>query len=204
MSLLGAWQVPDTESSADNDFGSVPTLFSGTVSPGAPRRPLVGVGSKNGIFYVFDRSHIGSGPVARLRIAKGGTCGECGEGIIAPAAYDGTTLYVAGGSPPGSTTDNGVIEAFNPDSLRSPLWTHRTNGMILAALTAAPGIVVAGVGNHTLVVNARNGVTVASLRRARGPSMGRRPSRTGCCTRATPVGGCSPTASTELSAATPT
>jgi hypothetical protein len=163
MSLLGAWQVPDTESSADNDFGSVPTLFTGTVGRGAPRRPLVGIGSKNGVFYVFDRTHIGSGPLVRLRIATGGTCGECGQGIIAPAAYDGNTLYVAGGSPPGSTPDKGIIEAFNPNSLQSPLWTHGTDGMILDALTAAPGIIVAGEGNHILIVNARTGATVATL-----------------------------------------
>ena len=163
LQVVSAWEVPASESSADNDFGSVPTLFSGTATKGGARRSLVGIGSKNGIFYVFDRTNLAAGPVIALHIAIGGTCGECGAGIIAPAAYDGSTLYIAGGAPPGGNGNKGVVDGFDPNALDTPLWIHGTSGILLGAVTAAPGIVVVSEGNQVLILNAHTGDTVATL-----------------------------------------
>jgi outer membrane protein assembly factor BamB len=49
LTLQGRWQIPAAEQTADGDFGSTPTLFTGTVSPGAPQRSLVGIANKNGL-----------------------------------------------------------------------------------------------------------------------------------------------------------
>jgi hypothetical protein len=98
LSLLSSWQIPSKEQITDGDFGSAATLFSGTVSSSGSPRSLVGVPNKNGTFYVFDRTALGSGPVARLGTGAPGSCPECGAGAISPSAWDGSTLYVAGGS----------------------------------------------------------------------------------------------------------
>ena len=58
--------------------------------------PLVGVINKNGVFYAFKRDALPSGPVWRTRIAKGGANPIAGNGDMASAAFDGTTLYVGG------------------------------------------------------------------------------------------------------------
>lgn len=97
LSPIDAWRVPRSEQVFDSDFGSTPTVFDGTIAPGGSMRPLVGA-NKNGTFYVFDRGSLAPGPVARLQIADPGSDPEDGDGSIAPSAFDGKLLYVAGGS----------------------------------------------------------------------------------------------------------
>jgi polyvinyl alcohol dehydrogenase (cytochrome) len=158
LTLVSSWQVPASQSSDDNDFGSAPTLFSGTVTPTGAKRSLVGIGSKNGLFYVFNRASLGAGPVAQLRIAIGGTAPEDGQGTISPAAWDGTSLYVGGGQPFANNTSlKGVVYAWNPNNLSAPLWTDPMPGTVLGAVTAAPGIVVFGQGPTLSVVRASDG-----------------------------------------------
>jgi outer membrane protein assembly factor BamB len=161
LSLLSYWQVPTTEQApgGDSDFGAAPTLFSGTVTQGGAVRSLVGVPNKNGLYYVFDRSAISTGPVARLRAAVTGDCPECDEGSISPSAWDGTTLYIAGGK----TTINGTaypgsVRAWNPNSLSAPLWqAGLPDGPVLGAVAAAPGLVAVGEGSYTVVLSASDG-----------------------------------------------
>jgi hypothetical protein len=102
------------------------------------------------------------------RAAIGGTCAYCGVGTISPVAYDGSTLYVGGGSPEAGSTYKGVVYAFNPNLLGSPLWTHATSDTVMAAVTAAPGIIVVGEGKYVLVIDTHNGRTVASLSKGTG------------------------------------
>lgn len=158
LTVVSSWQVPASQSSGDNDFGSAPTLFSGTVTPTGARRSLVGIGSKNGLFYVFNRTSLAAGPVAQMRIAIGGTAPEDGEGTISPAAWDGTTLYVGGGQPFANNTSlKGVVYAWNPNNLSAPIWTDPMPGTVLGAVCAAPGIVVFGQGPTLSVVQASDG-----------------------------------------------
>jgi len=40
LTLVSSWQIPAKQSFPDDDFGSTPTLFAGTVSPGGAQRSL--------------------------------------------------------------------------------------------------------------------------------------------------------------------
>jgi outer membrane protein assembly factor BamB len=169
LTLLGAWTVPAVEQIGgtthnDSDFGSTPTLFTGTVRPGGALRNLIGVANKNGIYYVLDRSNVAQGPVARLRIAMPGESPEVGDGSISPSSWDGTQLYVAGGrtalGPLGSKSFQGSLNAFNPNNLSSPnpVWSDVfTDGPVLGAVTSSPGLAVVGEGPFTVMVNSGNG-----------------------------------------------
>ena len=158
LSVLGSWQIPGNEKTSDGDFGAAPTLFSGTVSPGGTLRSLVGVPDKNGVFYVFDRSQVSTGPVAKPHVAVAGDCPQCGKGSISPGAWDGTTLYVAGGNTTiKGTSYAGSLRAFNPNNLSTPLWEDGLDGSVLGAVAAAPGLAVVGEGHYTVVVDASNG-----------------------------------------------
>jgi glucose dehydrogenase len=70
LALRAYWHLPAVEQTpgGDSDFGSAPTLFSGTVTSGGRERGLVGVVNKNGVYYVFDRNDLSGGPVARLPV----------------------------------------------------------------------------------------------------------------------------------------
>jgi len=113
LSLVGAWQVPNIQQGDDTDFGNTPTLFQASVN--GVKQEMVGIASKNGSFYAFDRDALNKGLVWSDTIDQGGTCGECGDGSISPAAWDGTLLYVASGH---TTIDGmpyqGSLRAINP------------------------------------------------------------------------------------------
>ncbi|MDR3634067.1 MAG: PKD domain-containing protein, partial [Isosphaeraceae bacterium] len=170
LSLLSAWQIPTSEQVTDGDFGAAATLFNGTVSSSGSPRSLVGVPNKNGTYYVFDRTAVGSGPVARLGTGASGSCPECGDGSISPSAWDGSTLYVAGGSTSiKGTTYPGSVRAWNPNSLAAPLWeVGMPDGAVLGAVAGTPGLVAVGEGSFTEVLSASTGnvvlrVPVASI-----------------------------------------
>jgi len=162
LRVQGHWQIPAAESVFDSDFGSTPTLFRGTLTPDGAVRALVGVVNKNGIYYVFDRAGLDRGPVARLRIATGGNPPTSGNGSISPSAFDGSRLYIGGGH---ITVDGrlypGTISAYDPNDLRAPLWrSGLSNGPLLGAVTALPGLVVVGAGSSMLVIDSARGTVI--------------------------------------------
>jgi len=173
LSLVDYWSVPPSEQFEDVDFGATPTLFTGTVTPTGARRQLVGAVNKNGTYYVFDRSNLHAGPVARLKAADNPrVCGSaCPEGVVsvAPSAWDGSTLYVGGIT----ITLKGIqypgsITAWNPNNLLAPVWQKGLlQGHVLAAVTAAPGLVVVEAGSSLLVVRSSDG-TILFTGRANG------------------------------------
>lgn len=164
LSFVDSWHVPAAEQVVDSDFGSTPTLFKGTVWKGGPLRGLVGVANKNGTYYVFDRANLHQGPMARVSIAKPAEDPFLG-GSISPSAWDGKRLYVAGGpAKVGFVNAKGSLRALDPNNLGKPIWSlAMTDGPVLAAVTAAPGIVVVGEGRYTVVVNSATGGTIAML-----------------------------------------
>ena len=159
LKLVGHWQVPPSQHGPDSDFGSTPTLF--TAATGGRTRAMVGLANKNGVYYAFDRAHIGTGPVWHARVASPGTCPECGPAAISPSAWDGRLLYIAGGNVViNGTKCRGTLRAARPATGRL-IWRRCLPfGPVLGAVTAVPGVVVIGTGAHVLAVNARTGATL--------------------------------------------
>ncbi|MEO6795566.1 MAG: PQQ-binding-like beta-propeller repeat protein [Candidatus Dormibacter sp.] len=158
LHVIGHWQVPQAEAVVDSDFGSTPTLFSGTVTGGGARRRLVGVANKNGTYYVFDRAGLDRGPVARLRIADGGNPPTSGNGSISPSAFDGARLYVGGGHlAVNGQLVAGTLSAFDPDHLQAPIWRTGLSGPVLGAVSAIPGAAVVAAGSSVVMVDSSGG-----------------------------------------------
>lgn len=162
LSYVSSWQVPPPR----HEFGSTPTLFQATI--GGVIHQLVGVANKEGIYYAFDRQAISLGPVWQTTIAASGACPECGQGSIAPSAWDGSTLYVAGGKTTiGGKSCLGSLRALNPAD-GTFLWKDCLNdGPVLAAVSAVPGVAVVGEGKHLVVVATATGKILFNYTAAR-------------------------------------
>ena len=151
---------------SDGDFGATPTLFKAVI--GGVTRSLVGVVNKNGIYYACDRTAIRHGYVWSAKIATiGGGCGpDCGDGSISSSAWDGSTLYLAGGQTTiGGASCQGSLRAVNP-ATGTFLWEHcMTQGPVLGAVTMVPGVAFVGEGNTMVAVAASDGHTLFSFSR---------------------------------------
>jgi polyvinyl alcohol dehydrogenase (cytochrome) len=160
LGVIDHWQVPIAQAISDGDFGSTPTLFTRKIS-NKNTQAMVGIVNKNGVYYAFRRGYLRKGPVWQMRIAPGGTCPECGVGPIAPSAWDGQSLYVAGDN----TTINGVncagsVAALNPVTGGIRWQRCLADGPVLGAVASAPGVVAVAEGNQMLVVSATSGQTL--------------------------------------------
>jgi hypothetical protein len=132
--------------------------------------PLGGAVNKNGIFYVFKRDALPSGPVWQTRVATGGANPTTGNGPIAPAAFDGTAVYVGGDNTSGCS---GTVNALNP-STGAFIWKHcfTDGGWVDGAVTVTSGGVVAvGEGSNIAVVSAATGASLFTYATA-GPIWG--------------------------------
>ncbi|HZC07192.1 MAG TPA: PQQ-binding-like beta-propeller repeat protein [Ktedonobacterales bacterium] len=151
LSYVASWQVPASQAIGDGDFGSTPTIFNS----------MLGIVNKNGIYYAFQRNQLAAGPVWQTQVADPGESPEGGQGSISPSAWDGTNLYVAGGS----VTINGVsctgsLRALNPSS-GAIIWSQcLTGGPVLGPVTAVPGLAIVGAGQDLVVVNSSSGQRV--------------------------------------------
>lgn len=155
---IDTWKVPKAELvNPDDDFGSVPILFSGQIN--GQTEPLIGAPNKNGIFYIWNRNDLAAGPAYRLTVANPNAAD------IAPAAFDGTTLYIGTTA---TTSANGVrqpgsVRAFNVNSLPQQAWQTALIAPVLASVTAAPGIVIVGAGHRIYILNATSGSIITTL-----------------------------------------
>ena len=158
LHVVDHWAVPQTSRSWDTDFGSTPNLFTATIN--GKTRALIGVVNKNGIYYTFDRTAIGAGPVWQTRVATGGSSPEAGEGTIAPSAWDGQshTLYTGGDFVTiAGQLCAGSISAVDPNTGRFKWRDCLSDGFVIGAVSGAPGFVVVGEGTHLLVVRTSDG-----------------------------------------------
>lgn len=151
------WQLSSTDrTNTDDDFGSVPILFSRIVN--GQTQLLVGAPNKNGIFYIWDCNDLAKGPLYRLTVAN------ALASDIAPAAFDGTTLYIGTTKTTvGGLTQPGSVRAFHVDSLPTQAWETTLAAPVLASVIAAPGIVVVGAGKKMSVLDANTGTVITSL-----------------------------------------
>lgn len=159
LSLLSSWQVPAIARKGDKDFGATPTLFQATI--GGALHKLVGVVGKNGIYYTFDRKAISNGPVWQDQIAVSGNDPLAGEGSISSSAWDGATLYIAGGNT--TITGNscqGSLRAMNPATGTIKWEACLHDGPVLGAATAVNGVVALGEGPTLVLIATNSGQTL--------------------------------------------
>jgi polyvinyl alcohol dehydrogenase (cytochrome) len=153
LARLDSWSAPP-ELVPDSDWGATTTLFS------AAGRHFVGSVNKNGIYYALDRDHLSAGPVWTQRVGVGGDCPQCGTATISPSAWDGKQLYVASGI----TTINGAscagsLRALNP-ATGAFIWENCiSDGPVLGAVTAVPGVATVGAGTAIVVADTATGKT---------------------------------------------
>ena len=168
--VKGYWHIPEAQQAPDGDFGSVPTIFDAPI-PGTSGH-LLAIANKNGNFYALDRDNLSAGPVWTLHIAISGASPLAGEGALSPAAYDGQTLYVAGGN----TTVNGVacktaMRAVNPVN-GTVVWAHcfsaTTDGPVLAPTVVANGVVYVCEGQYLVALDASSGNVLKAFQSSAG------------------------------------
>jgi polyvinyl alcohol dehydrogenase (cytochrome) len=155
FSLVASWQVPYSQRVGDGDFGTTPTLFDVTVN--GQVRHMVGAGNKNGLYYAFNRTNIAAGPIWKLQVAFG-SGDPTVAGTVSSSAWDGTTLYVAGGKTQygSGPACAGSVRAVNPIT-GHVLWKTCMSNPVLASLTAIPGVVFAGAYTNFYALSATNG-----------------------------------------------
>lgn len=160
LSLVGFWRIPRAQRLAfpDSDFITAPTLFQARI--GGATEKLVGAVNKNGVYYAFRRGALSKGPLWRFQVAgTGGGCGpECGDGSVSPSAWDGNTLYVAGGQTSiGGISCKGSLRALNPSN-GAIIWAACfANGPVLGAVSLVPGVAVVGEGYRIMLVSTSDG-----------------------------------------------
>jgi polyvinyl alcohol dehydrogenase (cytochrome) len=162
FSLVGSWQVPGSDAVTDGDYGSTPTLFQATIQ--GTSHSMVGLVNKDGYYYALDRTKVSAGALWKVRISVGGSSPETGNGSISSSAYDGSTLYAAGGiTTIGGRTCHGSLRALDPNT-GAFLWQMCLSNPVLDSVAAIPGLVVVGSGNTMSVVNSATGNTLYSYR----------------------------------------
>jgi hypothetical protein len=133
------WQLYNsTVVGDDNDFGSTPNLFS-FVYHNITYQAL-GVGNKNGIYYILNR--LNGTPIENFKIGT-----EYGSGIIGLAGviYDGQNdpeLFVPSQyNKSGVFGNGGVVEAVFPSN-RTVAWKFYTSGDMIGSVSIVKGAIL--------------------------------------------------------------
>lgn len=127
----------------DFDFGAVPNLFEAEI--GGQMRDLVGVGGKDGTYYVLDRDGVNQitgriEPYWQTNVVPGGPAGgmigaaSVGEGIIAVATAPGFSPF---------DPQKPAVHAFNP-STGEIVWQYSDVDPAFGPTMGVPGLVIAG------------------------------------------------------------
>lgn len=127
--------LPTNSLEDDIEWGSSPTLFT---SPDGT--PLVAATGKDGLLYTLRREDLL--PQWTTPLAIQCVCPECGCGSISTPAFDGVRLYVGAGVSNPDEFEAGTIYSIDP-ATGAVLWSRRTYGTIIGAVTAANGLVFA-------------------------------------------------------------
>ncbi len=161
LSLISSWQIPITERGPDSDFGASATLFNATI--GGTVHKLVGAVDKNGYYYALDRAGtaMSNGPVWKAKIAEGGECPQCGQGSISSSAWNGKTLFVAGGKTTiKGMTCKGSLRALYP-ATGAFIWERCfADGPVMGSVTMVPGVAAVVAGPNLILVSSVTGKTL--------------------------------------------
>jgi outer membrane protein assembly factor BamB len=170
LELRSSWQLKLGQS-ADLDFGSTPTMFTGTVD-GKPA-PLVGACNKNGLYYALRQYDPGLGPVWSVQVGASAHTdqGMClASGVWNQAAGQ---LYLSGNTTTISGTQyDGSVQAVDA-STGQQIWATGLPCAVLGtpSLDAATGVLAVatwaecGSGDSPAVylVNASTGAILGTI-----------------------------------------
>ena len=155
MEINDHWELPNSETALDADFGTSTTLFTDARS-----RRMLALTNKNGLAYGLPLDDLSGGPVWEREITKAGACPTCGDGSVSSGAFGGGRLYLAGGNGQiGSQGYPGTINALDPATGRF-IWQHGASGLVIGALAYANGLVFASGGSVLEILDASTGRTL--------------------------------------------
>jgi polyvinyl alcohol dehydrogenase (cytochrome) len=136
---------PDVFSTADYsgkdaDVGASPNLWT------SHGRPMVGVGSKNGTYYAFDRA------TGKLLWETFLTHGSTFGGVLGSSAVvDGKIIATSNVGDPTSNATTNVSKVFALDPATGHiLWSGDLDGNVFAPISAAPGVAFVGTDAGTM------------------------------------------------------
>jgi outer membrane protein assembly factor BamB len=134
----------------DQDFGSTPMLYRPTGCP-----PLLTALNKDGELFVYDRGHIGRGPLQRIQIAA--PSDEGNDSLLGVTAYNASRrlVYVASpsDSPDGAYRAGLIAFSVGPACRLSLAWqTAIGSSGLTSAPVVANGVVYVGTGSSGEVV----------------------------------------------------
>ena len=176
LATESVWALPESQQVGDSDWGASPMLFSAPI--GGVQEQLVGAENKNGVYYAFDRTNLGAGPVwsytvenAALAQAAGSPTDACEDvNTISTSAWagPGSPVIVAGLAQSGSSCI-GTLAALNP-STGQVEWQTPLQGDIEGAVTEVPGIVAVGAGPTVDLLSSATGKMLFSYTEAKTSS----------------------------------
>jgi outer membrane protein assembly factor BamB len=131
LKLLGRFQVPLSQQSADGDFGASPVIFG----------PYVGACNKNGIFYLLRRSTMKVVWQRQIATAQVGGAGAC----LATPAYNGKDLFFAGAATTvDGTPANGSVQERDAATGQLIWITALASGVIGSPTMDGGGVLAVG------------------------------------------------------------
>jgi outer membrane protein assembly factor BamB len=153
LKLLGSYQVPRRQATADGDFGGSPVFFGS----------YVGACNKNGVFYALRQATMKLVWWKRISSRKDGD-----QACLAAPAYNGTHLFLGGGN----IKVNGIVYAGTLQervpSTGKVVWTAGLTGPLLGspALDGA-GVLTAGTFSGSspgvYLIDAATGAVIEQL-----------------------------------------
>jgi uncharacterized protein (TIGR03437 family) len=155
LAVKSTFLLPQDEAAGDLDWGSSPTLFNIPGGGGS----LVAATGKDGFLYAANQSDLSL--VWKTQLAVGCVAPDQGCGSLSTPAFDGTTLFVGAGVRDPTLSFNGSVYAINPAN-GLVLWEHDLDGIVIAPVTVANGLVFAGTTTGLRIFDSLTGQTVWS------------------------------------------
>ena len=152
LEMKAHYLLPTNTVDGDIEWGSSPTLFNT-----ADGRQLVAATGKDGLLYALQRDDLS--PVWTSQVAVSCLCPQCGCGSLSTPAFDGEALYVGAGVSDPESWAAGTVWAIDPSS-GAPLWRRETDGVVIAPVTVAGGLVYAPTSAGLVVLDAASGEPV--------------------------------------------
>lgn len=141
--------LPSNSLEDDIEWGSSAALFQTRSG-----RTLVGATGKDGVLYARNTPDLSV--VWQTKIATQCIDPQQGCGSLSTPAFDGKTIFVGGGVEDPEDFLLGSVYALDPET-GAVIWTRATDGVVIAPVTVANGLVYASTSLGLLIFDAVTG-----------------------------------------------